>query len=106
MPWPTKRIKESIKLGLWFPKVRVHEGSAAGTSESSHLDRDQEAEKAHWEVLGVFRVSQSSPSDTLLATRPHLLLLLKHFHYWGPTLQIYEPIGTVLIQTSMFSSMD
>jgi hypothetical protein len=33
------------------------------------------------------------PHDILCSTRPHILILPKQFHQWGPSIQTYEPMG-------------
>jgi len=60
-----------------------------------------------------FETSKPTPNDTLLHTRPHLLILLiisnndnPGFQIatvpGGPSIQIYEPVETIFIQTTNF----
>jgi hypothetical protein len=54
------------------------------------------------ETLGLMwasEVSKPTSSDALPPTRPHPILL-KQFINWGLSIQSYEPMGTLLIQTT------
>jgi hypothetical protein len=42
-------------------------------------------------------------SDTPPLTRPHLLIPPKQFHNWKSIIQICEPIGAILVQTTTLS---
>lgn len=52
--------------------------------------------------LGMFEASKPTPGDTSPLTRPHLLNFSKWSNNLGPSIHIYEPIGTVLIQNPSF----
>ena len=50
-------------------------------------------------MVWALETSKLAPNDTLVPTRPHLLILPKQFHQLGPSIQTCEPMWPVLIQT-------
>lgn len=50
-----------------------------------------------WTWYEPFETSKPTHSDTLLPTRSHLLIFLKQCHFLS--IQIYEPMGAILIET-------
>ena len=65
-------------------KLRAYTGS-----------KNQEAERGG-EVTGMV-TSKTIPSDIPPPARPQVP---KQFHQQGPSIQIYDPMGTILIQTT------
>lgn len=63
-------------------------------AERSHLETTRQ--RKSW----IFETSKSTPSDTTPSTGPHLLLLPKQIYHKGPSIQLSEPIRTILIQTT------
>lgn len=47
-----------------------------------------------------FETSKPIPSDTPSPARLHLLIFPNMSTSWGPSIQIYEPVGTIFIQTT------
>lgn len=85
-----RTTKERVYLGLWFQRARVsHVGEAwqqEQKSESIHLEpQAQSKESMHWD-----------PQDVHLPARPHLPNSTTSD---GPSVQIPEPYGDILIQT-------
>jgi hypothetical protein len=44
-----------------------------------------------------FQISKPIFSDKLPLAKSQLMFLDKHFNHFGPSTEIYEPVGTILI---------
>lgn len=52
-----------------------------------------------------FEITKPTLSDICPPTRTHFLILPKQLINWGLSTQIYEPLGTILIQTTTISQV-
>ena len=105
---------DQSKAFIWVYSLRgltVHHNSVvekptvsmlAGAAESSHHEL-QVGSRERLTGNSVYLKSQASvPSDRPLPTRPHTLILPKKFHQLGTKYSTYEPIGVIVIQTTIF----
>lgn len=58
-----------------------------------------------WEHQESFERAKSTPSGTPASTRLHPLILPKQFHHLKPNIQIDEPMGAILFQTTTVNIM-
>lgn len=52
-----------------------------------------------------FEITKPTLSDICPPTRTHFLILPKQLINWGLRMQIYEPLGVILIQTTTISQV-
>ena len=65
---------------------------------------NHEEEKKYWESYWwFFETPKLNHTDTPPLTSQHLLILSNQFHQLGPSIQIYESIGSIFIQTNYHS---
>jgi hypothetical protein len=59
--------------------------------------RTRQREGGLTEMAWAFKTSKPMLSDTPPPTKPHLLILHKLFHQLRQNIQMYEPVGDILI---------
>ena len=103
-PWWNIMTKATYKRkhiiwGSWLQRLRV----TSGTAESFHFDpwfggTDREL-IGNGGIFWNLKAHLQRRIDIPLSTGPYLLILPKQFHQLGPSIQIREPMGTILIWT-------
>ena len=79
--------------------------SRLGAGEGAESSVSQSADSRKRETLALewaFWNLNAHPSDTLLPTSPHLLILLNSATPRSPSIQIYESVGASIIETTTF----
>ena len=86
----------TIMVGSNAPGRHVAEAGA----ESLHPYPLVGSRESETELVWAFETPKPTSNDTPPPARPHLLILPKQFHHREPNIPIYQPIGTILIQST------
>lgn len=103
-PWP-RQLKRKIYLGLPFSfRGWIHDHHGGDLGGGHRNGAEQQLRAYVWSPAGVqerkrlgLALAFEPSSATPLPTTQHLLFLLEQVHQLGPSIQIYELIGPVLI---------